>query len=140
MLDETATYTFKGQVFQSKEAMELYIASRHGIKPMGYRPGSSHAMRHVLLTAGALFLIHSIHQSITDKPRPQELVSGNRVGQPSENRKKVLATLIRLQEERCAMGAHVSRIRNNAYSVECTRFLDGTGAESCALNAASGAV
>lgn len=144
MLDEESQYSYKGQTFESKEAMELYIASR-GSTTKNYADFGTTRKKHfpwqyVALGFIALAITSCIFDSKSPADVPNTAVARQAAAGVSEDSKTTLAALVNLNGELCAKVTDVSRISGDVYRVTCVRYRDGTGSATYEVNAATGAV
>lgn len=135
MQDDLSERSYRGQVFASKEARALYLASR-GMEAKPF--GTKRAYSPLVIFAGiaaAVFVAGAISNLANPKPAPVL-----KPGKPSEETLAQMATLINLKGRLCARVTAVQPIVKDEYLVSCIQNRDGTGIATYELNAATGKV
>lgn len=136
MLDDAAQYTYKGQTFQSKEAMEAYMTSRAAVsvKPSTNGPPMG-------LIAVGVVLLAMVISAMKESPKaPIDVAPAQSAPSASSDTRKTMALLINMHGELCANVNTIERISGDVYRVKCTRYRDGTGSATFEVNAAAGTV
>lgn len=131
-----AAYTYQGRTFASKEAMELFIASRSPVQlpGAGARPGRRGGVGTVL-AIGVVVLVTMCAfgggRTGVAPPEPE------RFGASQESKDK-LAMLVNVSGQLCARVTEVSRIEGDVYQITCVRSRDGDDLTAYQINAATG--
>lgn len=141
MLNETGPYTYQGVEFSSKEAMELYVASR--TKGSGNIKTGSMSFKNVLVIIMVLFLV----TCTIDVLRTSRSTSASDTT-PAPLAPKVLtqeakdgfAFLINANGKLCAKVEYLSHIQGDDYRVGCTAYRDGSRQTSYTVNMKTGEV
>ena len=144
MDEEKAQYSYQGQTFTSKEAMDLYRESR-GATAKNYADFGTPAKKRIVWQYVAFGFIALVATSCIFQSKSPIGVPSTSVTRPappglSEDSKTIFATLINLHGELCAQVIDVNRIAGDFYRVSCTRYRDGTGSATYEVNAATGVV
>lgn len=135
MQDDLAERSYRGQVFASKEARALYLASR-GMQPQPLR--TKRRFSPLMIFAGiaaAVFVAGAISNITNPKPTPVL-----KPGKPSEETLAQMATLINLKGRLCARVTAVQPIVKDEYLVSCIQNRDGTGIATYHFNSATGQI
>jgi hypothetical protein len=135
MQDDLTERSYRGQVFASKEARALYLASR-GMQPQALRTKRRFSPLMIFAGIAALVVVAgAISNLATPKPAPVL-----KPGKPSEETLAQMATLINLNGRLCARVTAVQPIVKDEYLISCIQNRDGTGIATYELNAATGRV
>ena len=145
MRDESEPFSYQGRVFESREAMELFIASRAPIRLAGQpaRHGGGFSVgKLVLLVVGALVGLNLLsalffRPAAVPEAAPAPISAPVDVG---DDLKEKAALVINLNGQLCARVTTITRLGGDVYSVSCVRYRDGTGFATYEMNAATGKV
>lgn len=139
MRDESESFSYQGRVFESREAMELFIASRAPVRVVGAssRPAGGLGVGSlVLLVVGALVGLNLISVLFFGPVTVPKSAPVDVYGQLEEK----AATVINLNGKLCARVTAITKLGGDVYSVSCVRYRDGTGFATYEMNAATGNV
>lgn len=135
MQNKVSDQTFRGQVFSSKEARDLYMASR-GMAPKPLRAKRGYSPLMVFAAIAAAVVVAGAISNFAN-PQPQPVL---KPGKPSEETLAQMATLINLKGRLCARVTAVQPVVKDEYLVSCVKNLDGTGVATYQFNAATGQI
>jgi hypothetical protein len=144
MLEESDGYSYQGQVFASREAMELFIASRAPVDVRKVRVPPTKDAAFGWIAAGCAMLVLGMCSAMfhADKPSAPGGYAAPAPGSVAldDEIKQKAALVINLSGQLCANVTAMTHLQGDVYSVACMRYRDGTGAATYEMNVVTGAV
>ena len=141
MLNKTGPYTYQGVEFSSKEAKELYVASR--TKGNSTIKTGSMSFKDVLVIIMVLFLVTCAMDALRTSRSTSAVDTTPAPLAPKvlpQEAKDSFAFLINANGKLCAKVEYLSHIQGDDYRVGCTTYRDGPGQTSYTVNMKTGEV